>query len=70
MNINILFELIDQYDIITIFRHISPDADALGSQFGLKQWIQDTYPQKQVYALGMDHGSKQHLYPEMDQVSD
>lgn len=70
MNINILFELIDQYDIITIFRHISPDADALGSQFGLKQWIQDTYPQKQVYALGIDHGSKQHLYPEMDQVSD
>ncbi len=70
MNTEILFELVEQYDIITIFRHVSPDADALGSQFGLKQWIKDTYPHKQVYALGLDCGSKHHLYPEADVVSD
>lgn len=70
MNTDILFELVEQYDIITIYRHVSPDADALGSQFGLKQWIQETYPQKQVYALGKDAGSKQSLFPHMDSVSD
>ena len=68
MNTDILFELVEQYDIITIYRHVSPDADALGAQFGLKQWIQETYPQKQVYALGRDAGSKQSLFPQMDVV--
>ena len=70
MDTNILFELIERYEIITIYRHVSPDSDALGSQFGLKQWIQDTYPEKQVYALGNDAGSKQSLYPMMDEVDD
>lgn len=70
MNTDILFELVEQYDIITIYRHVSPDADALGSQFGLKQWIQEAYPEKQVYALGNDAGSKQSMYPGMDVVSD
>ena len=45
MNTDILFELVEQYDIITIYRHVSPDADALGAQFGLKQWIHTlTFP--------------------------
>ena len=70
MNTDILFELVEQYDIITIYRHVSPDADALGAQFGLKQWIQETYPQKQVYALGRDASSKQSLFPQMDVVPD
>ena len=68
---NALFELIEQYDIITIFRHVSPDSDALGSQFGLKQWIQDTYPNKQVYALGSNRSSEGgSAFPDMDEVSD
>ena len=70
MNTDILFELVEQYDIITIYRHVSPDADALGSQLGLKQWIQETYPDKQVYALGRDAGSKQSLFPDMDIADD
>lgn len=65
-----LFELIRQYDVITIFRHISPDADALGSQFGLKQWIQDTYPEKLVYALGTEAGSKLQYFPDIDHAED
>lgn len=66
-----LFDLIEKYDIITIYRHVSPDSDALGSQFGLKQWIQDTYPEKQVYALGKSGaGSKDAYFPAMDEVDD
>lgn len=66
-----LFDLIEQYETITIYRHVSPDSDALGSQFGLKQWILDTYPKKNVYALGCNE--KKHMndfYPEMDYVND
>ena len=69
--IQTFFQLIEQYDVITIFRHIAPDGDALGSQFGLKQYILDTYPHKQVYALGYDGaGSKAHAYPVMDSCDD
>lgn len=64
-----VFELIERYEIITIFRHVSPDSDALGSQFGLKQWIIDQYPNKQVYALGYDKSSKEQYFPPMDTVT-
>lgn len=65
-----LFSLIEAYDIITIYRHTAADSDALGSQFGLKQWIQETYPQKQVYALGKSVGSHGVNFPPIDEVSD
>lgn len=65
-----LFDLIKQYDIITLFRHQAADCDALGSQFGLKQWIQETYPEKQVYALGESLGSHGKDFPAIDVVDD
>lgn len=65
-----LFSLVEQYDVITIFRHISADSDALGSQFGLKQWIQDRYPNKKVYALGNSVGNMGKFFPAIDEVSD
>ncbi|MEF9967494.1 MAG: bifunctional oligoribonuclease/PAP phosphatase NrnA [Longicatena sp.] len=70
MNTSLLFELIQKYDVITIFRHVSPDSDALGSQFGLKQYIQDNYPNKKVYALGNNNGSKRNYFPSVDSISD
>lgn len=65
-----LFTFIERYDVITIFRHTAADSDALGSQFGLKQWIVDTYPDKQVLALGESVGSHAHDFPGIDQASD
>ncbi len=44
--------LIEQYDSIVIFRHRSPDLDAVGSQMGLKHAILQNYPYKKVYAYG------------------
>lgn len=49
-------ETIEQFDIITIFRHENPDLDALGSQFGLCHWIKDNYPNKKVYLCGSEFG--------------
>lgn len=65
-----LFSLIEQYDTITIYRHTAADSDALGSQFGLKQWILDTYPDKTVYALGTAIGSAGIHFPPIDTCSD
>ena len=70
MDTKLLFQLIEAYDVITIYRHIAPDSDALGSQFGLKQWILDTYPEKRVYALGLETSSKSLRFPDSDIVDD
>ena len=44
--------LIESYNTIIIHRHHNPDADAYGSQMGLKRIIQTNYPEKNVYAVG------------------
>ncbi len=47
-----VLEVIKKYDRIIIHRHQNPDGDALGSQLGLKEILQDTYPQKEILAVG------------------
>ncbi len=51
-----ILEAIAAYDTIILHRHSSPDGDALGSQIGLKNLLQDNYPNKTVYAVGDDAG--------------
>ncbi len=63
-----LLESLESAEIITIFRHIHADMDALGSQYGLKEWILEHYPEKRVYALGKDRDD--HLFPLTDEVED
>ena len=46
---------IKRYDRIAIFRHNTPDFDALGSQLGLYHWIKDNFPNKEVVYLGDNH---------------
>lgn len=47
-----IIDTIQQYDTIILHRHVRPDPDAYGSQFGLKELIKANYPEKQVYAVG------------------
>ena len=47
-----IYKEIKKYPVIVLARHIGPDPDALGSQFGLKKLIQYKFPKKQVYAVG------------------
>ncbi len=65
-----VLEIIEQYDTICLFRHQIADMDALGSQFGLKQFIMDHYPNKKVYCLGQSLGSAAYLFPNIDEVED
>lgn len=63
-----LLEAIEAAETITIFRHINADMDALGSQYGLKQWILENYPTKSVYALG--HDRNDNLFDPIDEIDD
>ena len=60
-----IWEKIQAAPVITLFRHVNPDPDALGSQRGLKRALEHIFPDKQVYVLG--EMSKDGF--EMDQVS-
>ncbi len=60
---------IKRYDHIAIFRHIKPDYDALGSQYGLATWIKDNFPNKDVKVFGDNHVVfTPRLFPAMDEV--
>ncbi|MBR2998905.1 MAG: bifunctional oligoribonuclease/PAP phosphatase NrnA [Mycoplasmataceae bacterium] len=48
---NILRE-IRKHNYIIIFHHVRPDGDCLGSQHGLKLWLQQKFPNKKIYAVG------------------
>ncbi|MBQ9328391.1 MAG: bifunctional oligoribonuclease/PAP phosphatase NrnA [Solobacterium sp.] len=64
-----LLEAIETAETITLFRHARPDCDAVGSQFGLKQWIEENWPEKRVYALGYDYCSQGNCWSYSDTVS-
>lgn len=66
-----LIDIIEQYDSICIFRHTNPDGDALGSQWGLAQFIRDNYPKKKVYVVGENNPSASlSLFPIANEVSE
>lgn len=50
-----LLELIDKYDTICVARHVNPDGDANGSQFGIVTYLQENYPNKKIYPLGIEN---------------
>ncbi len=69
MTLDGLLEEIEKASVITIFRHENPDCDAVGSQYGLKNWIEENWKDKQVYACGMD-ACTQGIWPELETLDD
>ena len=49
-----ILEAIKQYETIIVHRHVRPDPDAYGSQGGLVEILKESFPEKQVYAVGKD----------------
>jgi phosphoesterase RecJ-like protein len=47
-----IFDLIESYQTIIIHRHLRPDMDAIGSQYGLYLAIRDNYPSKNIHVVG------------------
>jgi len=63
-----VLQKIEQYDTIIIHRHIQPDLDALGSQFGLKALIEKNFKGKSVYIVGDMNDFT--LFGDMDTIDD
>ena len=65
-----ILNAIKRYDRIAIFRHATPDFDALGAQFGIATWIKDNFPNKEVICLGDHHVSlNPRVFPDLDRVN-
>ncbi len=47
-----IYDLISAHSRIILHRHKNPDGDALGCQLGLKHILKDTFPDKEIYAVG------------------
>lgn len=47
-----IYNKIRKYNSIVIVRHVGADPDALASQIGLRDVILNTFPSKQVFAIG------------------
>lgn len=70
MNIfNQIYKQIKKYNKIVIVRHIGPDPDALGSTLGLKEAIINTFPKKEVYAVGVS-ASRHKYIGELDKFTE
>ena len=47
-----ILKKIDEYDYICLYRHVNPDYDAFGSQFGLYDLITNSFKDKVIYLEG------------------
>ncbi len=65
-----ILNAIERAQIISVFRHINPDHDALGSQWGLITWLKHKYPHKQIIACGFHQTVKGVEYPLEEASSD
>lgn len=43
---------INEYQDIVIYRHVNPDYDAFGSQFGLYELLMNSFKEKNIYVVG------------------
>ena len=59
---------IKEHDSIIIFHHIRPDGDCLGSQQGLRKWIENKFPNKKVYTLGSNENLFEFLNFKFDDI--
>ena len=67
----IILEKIKEYPRIMLFRHVRNDGDCVGATKGLKEIIQATWPEKEVYLI--DHDTAKYLEfmgPEDPEVPD
>lgn len=65
-----LMDKIRQYESIVVFGHTSPDGDCYGSQIGLKKFITNEFPNKNVYIVGSGFNKAIPFFGEMDVVDD
>src|SRR5699024_308188 len=66
--INEILRKIKEYETIIMHSHIRLDSDAIASQVELKKIIQETYPNKFVYAVG-EEDQRLYLLSQMAEIN-
>jgi phosphoesterase RecJ-like protein len=67
--VNLMLAKIKQYKKIVVFRHESPDFDALGSQYGMIEWLKHNFKNKQIIEAGMTNSQiGKNLFPKSSSV--
>lgn len=63
--------LVKKYKRIVVFRHIMPDFDALGCQFGLETWLKENFKDKEIKTAGDNHVVfSEKIFPNVNKLSD
>lgn len=70
MAIQQIIESIKLHETIIIHRHVRPDPDAYGSQGGLRELIQQSFPEKNVYTVGEEPDETLYFLNRMDYIED
>jgi len=66
-----IIRAIKRYNRIVVFRHITPDFDAMGTQMGLVTWLKDNFPNKEIHFVGDNHVTfTPRLFPETESLSE
>ena len=66
-----IFDKIEQYDRIFLFRHVRNDGDCVGATKGMKSIITATWPEKEVYIIDTSLAAYlEFMGPEDDEVAD
>ncbi len=63
-----IYDKIKKHNLIYVARHIGPDPDAIASQTALRDSIKLTFPQKEVYAIGISV-AKYKYFGKLDNVN-
>lgn len=64
--INLMSSKIKQYKNIAVFRHESPDFDALGSQHGMIEWLKQNFKDKNIIEFGVTNSEiGKNLFPKL-----
>ncbi len=58
-----ILEKVKAYKQILVYRHVNPDLDAFGSQFGLTLFLKENFPDKHIVAMGDFSSPTKKLYP-------
>jgi phosphoesterase RecJ-like protein len=67
--VNLMLAKIKQYKKIVVFRHESPDFDALGSQHGMIEWLKHNFKNKQIIETGITNSQiGKNLFPKSSSV--
>ena len=64
-----IIDVITKYDTVIVHRHVRPDPDAYGSQFGLLELLKANYPEKKIFAVG-EHDDSLTFLAQPDVIAD